>query len=170
MPGDAFWNPVRAKNFVIAMDGTPTTWEENMAFLAAKGNMSVERLRLLDPISYAYLVNPIKWGGYYNVGAKVKSILGEDNFRNLAWFYIHQDEVAAARVRTRWHMSPTEVYWRVHWHMVGVKMGTVPHYTKEGRQGYVNAALDATKSELKSKRPATVAASNRLTRLPRVVG
>jgi hypothetical protein len=152
------------------MDGTPTNWEGNMAFLASKGKMSVERLRLLDPISYAYLVNPIKWGGYYNVGAKVKSILGEDNFRNLAWFYIYQDEVAAARVRRGRHMSPTEVYWRAHWHMVGVKRGTRPHYTKEGRRSLVSATLDATKSELKSKRPATVRASNRLTKLPRVVG
>jgi hypothetical protein len=170
MLGDAFWNPTRARNFVIALGGKPTTWRENLAFLAAKGKMSVEQLRLMDPISYAYLVNPIKWGGYSAVGAKVKALLGEDNFRNLVWFYIYQDEVAAARVRTGWRMSPTQVYWAAHWHMEGVKMGTRPHETKEGRRGYAERTLDATKTELKSKRPATVAASNRYTRLPRIVG
>jgi hypothetical protein len=80
----------------------------------------------------------------------VKSIIGEDNFRNLVWFYINQDEVAAARVRTRWHMSPTKVYQYVHWHMNSKQK----MYTKEWRQGYVNATLNA-------------AASNRKTRLPR---
>ena len=165
MLGDAFWNPTRAKNFVVAMGGKPTKWQENLAFLAAKGKMTVEQLRLLDPISYAYLVNP--WRSVYlGVGAKVKAILGEDNYRNLVWYYIHQDEVAAARVRTGWRMSPTQVYWAVHWHMSSQnKM-----FTKEWRRAYVNVTLDASKSELKSRRPATVRASNRLTRLPRIVG
>ena len=165
MLGDAFWNPTRAKNFVVAMGGKPTKWQENLAFLAAKGKMTVEQLRLLDPISYAYLVNP--WHSVYpGVGAKVKAILGEDNYRNLVWYYIHQDEVAAARVRTGWRMSPTQVYWRVHEHMSSQnKM-----FTKQWRYAYVNMTLDASKSELKSKRPAAVAASNRLTKLPRIVG
>ena len=164
MLGDAFWNPTRARNFVISMGGKPTTWKENLAFLAAKGNMTVAQLRLLDPISYAYLVNPTEWGGYPDVGAKVKSIIGEDNFRNLVWFYINQDEVAAARVRTRWHMSPTKVYWYVHLHMISKEK----MFTKEWRQGYVNVTLNAAKSE--PKRSATAAASNRLTRLPRMIG
>jgi hypothetical protein len=169
MLGDAFWNPTRARNFVVALGGTPTTWPENLAFLAAKGKMTVEQLRLLDPISYAYLVNPIKWGGYSEVGAKVKSILGADNFRNLVWFYVYQDEVAAARVRTSWRMSPTQVYWAAHWHMEGVKMGNRPDQTKEGRHGYVNRALGSVGSdEIASKRPATAAAYNRKTRLPRM--
>ena len=167
MLGDAFWNPTRAKNFVVAMGGKPTKWQENLAFLAAKGKMTVEQLRLLDPISYAYLVNP--WDSVYSgVGAKVKAILGEDNYRNLVWYYIYQDEVAAARVRQEWRMSPTEVYWAVHWHMKCVKMGTRPHETKEWRHAYVNMTLDATKSEFKSKRPATAAAYNRKTPLPRL--
>jgi len=175
MLGDAFWNPTRAKNFVRALGGTPTTWPENLAFLAAKGKMTVEQLRLLDPISYAYLVNPIRWGdcpdvcGYPEVGAKVKALLGEDNFRNLVWFFIYQDEVAAARVRCGWRMSPTQVYWAVHWHMEGVKMGGNHHHTKEGRRGYVERALGPAKSdEIASKRPATAAAYNRKTRLPRM--
>ena len=169
MLGDAFWNPTRARNFVVALGGKPTTWRENLTFLAAKGKMSVEQLRLLDPISYAYLVNPIKWGGYPEVGAKVKALLGADNFRNLVWFYIYQDEVAAARVRTSWRMSPTQVYWCVQNHLSGVKMGIVPHQTKEGRHGYVNRVLGSAKSdEIASKRPATAAAYNRKTRLPRM--
>jgi len=169
MLGDAFWNPTRARNFVVALGGTPTTWPENLAFLAAKGKMTVEQLRLLDPISYAYLVNPIKWGGYSEVGAKVKSILGADNFRNLVWFYVYQDEVAAARVRTGWRMSPTKVYWRVQSHLSGMKMGTRPDETKEGRLRAMNRVLGSVKSdEIASKRPATAAAYNRETRLPRM--
>jgi hypothetical protein len=170
MLGDAFWNPTRAKNFVVAMGGKPTTWRENLAFLAAKGGITVEQFRLLDPISYAYLVMP--WGTHTEVGAKVKSILGEDNYRNLAWFYIHQSEVAAIRIRTSWRMSPTEVYEAFHWYEVGVKSGTRYYDTKKGRRSLVDATLDATKSELKSKRPATMRASNRLTLcwMPRLVG
>jgi hypothetical protein len=168
MLGDAFWNPTRAKNFVVALGGKPSTWRENLAFLAAKGKMSVEQLRLLDPISYAYLVNPIKWGGYSAVGAKVKALLGDDNFRNLVWFFIYQDEVASARVRTGWRMSPMQVYWAVNWHMEGVKMGTRPDDTKEGRRRSAERTLGSVKSdEITSKRPATARAYNRLTCLPR---
>ena len=166
MLGDAFWNATRAKNFVIAMGGKPTKWAENLAFLAAKAEITVEQLRLLDPISYAYLANPWQWGGFPEVGAKVKSIIGEDNFRNLAWFYINQHEVAAARLRYPWRMSPTAVYWSVHWHKKHVKVG-ITQNTKEGRRRYTNVTLNADKPV--TKRSATAAAYNRLTKLPRIV-
>lgn len=58
MVGNHLWNSIRVKNFVKGLNKKPTKWDENIAFLADKAGITVEKFLLTDPISYGVMI----WG------------------------------------------------------------------------------------------------------------
>jgi len=81
-----FWNTVRAKNFIKEYGAKPSRWEENVAFLAEIGNLSVEQFMLTDPITYGVKI----WGydSEMEPSVKIKKILGIINYYEMYSFYI----------------------------------------------------------------------------------
>jgi len=50
---DEFWPAIRATNFVKALGGKPTNYEENMAFLAERAGVDVRQMDMVNPLTFA---------------------------------------------------------------------------------------------------------------------
>ena len=77
------WNPSRAKNFVKALGGKHTRFDENKEFLAKKAGITVSELvNITDPLTYANMV----WGPIRGK-AIAKKLLGYHHYQLVSWCY-----------------------------------------------------------------------------------
>jgi len=108
MVGNRLWNSIRVKNFVKSQNKKPTKWDENIAFLADKAGITVDKFLLTDPISYGVMI----WGYDRKYPGEpssiIQKVMGSGIYSQCHWFYSSACEANRARIEGASYMTYAE--------------------------------------------------------------